>query len=44
MPDNAPAIKREATARWARDIVIVGPGSAERQVKAEELAADSMDT
>jgi threonine dehydratase len=39
MPDNAPAIKREATAALGADIVIVGQGSTERQVKAEELAA-----
>ena len=39
MPDNAPAIKREATAALGAQIVIVGPGSAERQIKAEELAA-----
>ena len=39
MPDNAPAIKREATAALGAEIVIVGPGSAERQLKAEELAA-----
>ena len=39
MPDNAPAIKREATAALGAEIVIVGPGSAERQIKAEELAA-----
>ncbi|MGA8200850.1 MAG: pyridoxal-phosphate dependent enzyme, partial [Candidatus Sulfotelmatobacter sp.] len=39
MPDNAPAIKREATAALGAEIVIVGPGSAERQTKAEELAA-----
>jgi threonine dehydratase len=39
MPDNAPAIKREATAALGAEIVFVGPGSAERQVKAEELAA-----
>lgn len=39
MPDNAPAIKRQATAALGADIVIVGPGSAERQLKAEELAA-----
>jgi threonine dehydratase len=39
MPDNAPAIKREATAALGTEIVIVGPSSAERQVKAEELAA-----
>src|ERR1700688_1069033 len=39
MPSNAPAIKREATAALGAEIVLVGPGSAERQVKAEELAA-----
>ena len=38
MPDNAPAIKREATAALGAEIVLVGPGSSERQVKAEELA------
>jgi threonine dehydratase len=38
MPDNAPAIKREATAALGAEIVFVGPGSAERQIKAEELA------
>lgn len=39
MPDNAPAIKRQATAALGAEIVTVGPGSAERQLKAEELAA-----
>jgi threonine dehydratase len=39
MPDNAPAIKREATAALGAEIIVVGPGSAERQIKAEELAA-----
>ena len=39
MPNNAPAIKREATAALGAEIVFVGPGSAERQLKAEELAA-----
>src|SRR5438477_912354 len=39
MPNNAPAIKREATAALGVDIVLVGPGSTERQLKAEELAA-----
>jgi threonine dehydratase len=39
MPRNAPAIKREATAALGAEIVLVGPGSAERQLKAEELAA-----
>jgi threonine dehydratase len=39
MPDNAPAIKREATAALGAEIVFVGPGSMERQLKAEELAA-----
>ena len=39
MPGNAPAIKLEATAALGADIVKVGPGSSERQQKAEELAA-----
>jgi threonine dehydratase len=39
MPDNAPAIKREACAALGAEIVLVGPGSAGRQLKAEELAA-----
>src|SRR6202167_4400309 len=39
MPNNAPAIKREATAALGAEIVFVGPGSTERQAKAEELAA-----
>jgi len=39
MPDNAPAIKREATVALGAEIVIVGSGSAERQLRAEELAA-----
>lgn len=39
MPRNAPAVKREATASMGAEIVAVGPGSVERQVKAEELAA-----
>jgi threonine dehydratase len=39
MPRNAPEIKREATAALGAEIVLVGPASAERQHKAEELAA-----
>jgi len=39
MPENAPAIKLEATAGLGAEIVKVGPGSTERQRKAEELAA-----
>jgi threonine dehydratase len=39
MPNNAPTIKREATAALGAEIVLVGPGSLERQLKAEELAA-----
>jgi threonine dehydratase len=39
MPNNAPAIKREATAKLGAEIVLVGPGSDERKIKAEELAA-----
>jgi threonine dehydratase len=38
MPRNAPAMKREATERLGAEIILVGPGSAERQAKAEELA------
>ena len=39
MPNNAPAGKREATKALGAEIVFVGPGSTERQNKAEELAA-----
>src|SRR5271167_3198454 len=39
MPSNAPAIKREATASLGAEIVWVGPGSLERQIRAEELSA-----
>ena len=40
MPRNAPAVKREATAALGAEIVLVGPSGVERQVKAEELAAE----
>lgn len=40
MPRNAPAIKREATAALGAEIVLVGPSGLERQLKAEELAAE----
>src|ERR1700683_2500479 len=40
MPNNAPAIKRLATASLGAGIVLVGPGSDERKTKAEELAAE----
>jgi len=39
MPNNVPATKREATKALGAEIVVVGPGSKERQLKAEELAA-----
>lgn len=39
MPNNAPAIKRQATAKLGAEIVLVGPSSEERKLKAEELAA-----
>lgn len=39
MPDNAPAVKREATIALGAEIILVGPASSERQAKAEELAA-----
>lgn len=38
MPNNAPEVKREATKALGAEIVTVGPGSLERQLKAEELA------
>jgi threonine dehydratase len=39
MPNNAPAMKREATAALGAEIVLVGPGSDERMLRAQELAA-----
>jgi threonine dehydratase len=38
MPENAPAIKIEATKALGAEIVLVGPASSERRAKAEELA------
>ncbi|HEX8818177.1 MAG TPA: threonine/serine dehydratase [Terriglobales bacterium] len=38
MPDNAPSIKRDATAALGAEILTVGPASSERQRRAEELA------
>ena len=40
MPNNAPQIKREATAKLGAEIILVGPGSDERKARAEELAAE----
>jgi len=40
MPRNAPAVKRDATAALGAEIVFVGPSGPERQIKAEELAAE----
>jgi threonine dehydratase len=39
MPGNAPSNKLEATAALGAEIVKVGPGSEERRLRAEELAA-----
>jgi threo-3-hydroxy-L-aspartate ammonia-lyase len=39
MPENAPAVKIEATAALGAEIVLVGPASSERMAKALELAA-----
>jgi threonine dehydratase len=39
MPNDAPSVKREAAASMGAEIVLVGPGSLERQTKAEALAA-----
>ena len=38
MPDNAPDGKKAATAALGAEIVMVGPASSERKLKAEELA------
>jgi threonine dehydratase len=40
MPNNAPKIKQEATRQLGAEIVLVGPGSRERQQKAEALAKE----
>ena len=40
MPDNAPRIKRDATAALGAEIVTVGPASSERKAKAEQLARE----
>jgi threonine dehydratase len=40
MPGNAPANKLESTAALGAEIVKVGPGSEERRIRAEELAAE----
>jgi threo-3-hydroxy-L-aspartate ammonia-lyase len=39
MPENAPAVKIEATKALGAEIVLVGPASSERMAKALELAA-----
>ena len=40
MPSNAPEIKLRATAALGAEIVLVGPASSERKLKAEELTAE----
>src|ERR1019366_6937073 len=40
MPNNAPKNKLDATAALGAEIVTVGPGSEERRLRAEELAAE----
>ena len=40
MPDNAPAIKRQATQALGAEIVTVGPASTERKQRAEDLVAE----
>jgi threonine dehydratase len=40
MPDNAPAVKIEATQALGAEIVFVGPASSARREKAEELAEE----
>jgi threonine dehydratase len=40
MPLGAPRVKLDATAEFGAEVVMVGPGSAERSRKAEELAVE----
>ena len=40
MPEDAPRVKREATAALGAEIVTVGAASTERKLKAEELVAE----
>jgi threonine dehydratase len=40
MPENAPLIKREATAALGAEIVLVGNASSDRKLKAEQLQAE----
>ncbi len=40
MPENAPEVKKVATAALGAEIVLVGPASSERKIKAEELEAE----
>jgi threonine dehydratase len=40
MPREAPRVKLDATAAFGAEVVMVGPGSAERSCKAEELAEE----
>ncbi|HEX4180380.1 MAG TPA: threonine/serine dehydratase [Caulobacteraceae bacterium] len=39
MPSNAPTAKLAATRGWGAEVIVVGPASAERAARAEELAA-----
>src|ERR1700727_3578734 len=40
MPDSAPEVKRRRTAELGAEVIVVGPSGIERQLKAEELAAE----
>src|ERR1700712_4631139 len=40
MPNNAPEVKKIATAALGAETVLVGPASSERRIKAERLAAE----
>jgi threonine dehydratase len=40
MPDDAPPVKRDRVERDGAEIVVVGPASDERQVRAEAIAAE----
>jgi threonine dehydratase len=40
MPSDAPRVKLEGTRRWGAEVILVGPGSAERAERAKALLAE----
>ena len=40
MPSDAPRVKLEGTRRWGAEVILVGPGSAERAARAAQLMSE----